>query len=389
MTETADVVVVGLGAVGSAALYQLALSGVRALGIDRFHPPHEMGSSHGESRITRLAVGEGSDYAPLVSRSHDIWRELEAASGHSLLLQTGGLIMGPQEGGASHHGKDEFVRRTIAVAVQNAIPHEVLDATGIAARFPQFALSGDEMACFEPSAGLLFPERCIAVQLKLAATMGAVIHCGEEVSTLTDIAGGVVVRTANRVIHAARVILTSGPWLPAMAGGPLRGIASVYRQTLHWFSVQDPAEYAPGRFPVFIWMHGATETDYFYGFPALPGTSTVKVATEHYTGPIHPDAVDRTVSRTESDTMFGQHVAGRLRRVEPIVRRAAACLYTVTPDRGFVLDTLPGRADVLVASACSGHGFKHSAAVGELLAARAVASGPVEAGPFGLARYAA
>ena len=389
MTETADVVVVGLGAVGSAALYRLASSGVRAIGIDRFHPPHEMGSSHGESRITRLAVGEGSEYAPLVRRSHEIWRELEAAGGETLFLQTGGLVMGPGKGGASHHGKDDFVRRSIGVAAHNGIPHEVLDAAGIAARFPQFALRGDEMACFEPSAGLLFPERCIAVQLRLALTMGAAIHCGEEVGTLTDMESGVLVRTQNRVIHAARVILTSGPWLPHMAGGRLRDIASVYRQTLHWFSVQDPTEYAPDRFPVFIWMHGATEADYFYGFPALPGTSTVKVATEQYTGPIDPDGVDRIVSQTESSTMFEQHVTSRLRRVEPAVQRSAACLYTVTPDRGFVIDTLPGRTDVLIASACSGHGFKHSAAVGELLAARAVASAPVKAEPFGLARYAA
>jgi sarcosine oxidase len=389
MTETADVVVVGLGAVGSAALYRLALSGVRVIGIDRFHPPHDMGSSHGESRITRLAVGEGTDYAPLVSRSHEIWRELEAASDETLFLQTGGLIIGPREGGASHHGKDDFVRRTIAVATQNAIPHEVLDAAAIAARFPQFALRGDEMACFEPSAGLLFPERCIAVQLRLAAAKGAVIHCGEEVGTLTDIQGGVTIKTGQRVIHAARVILTAGAWLPTMAGGRLRDIASVYRQTLHWFGVQNPAEYAPGRFPVFIWMHGATEADYFYGFPALPGTSTVKVATEQYEQSTHPDDVDRSVAPAESVSVFEQHVAARLRFVEPIVRRSSACLYTVTPDRGFVLDTLPGRPDILIASACSGHGFKHSAAVGELLAGRALASGPVDAGPFGLARYAA
>ena len=174
MAETADIVVVGLGAVGSAALYRLALSGIRAIGIDRFHPPHDMGSSHGESRITRLAVGEGSAYAPLVRRSHDIWRELEAASGETLFLQTGGLIIGPSEGRASHHGKDDFVRRTIAVATEYAIPHEVLGADAIAERYPQFRLRGDEMACFEPSAGLVFPERCIALQLRLATAAGAV-----------------------------------------------------------------------------------------------------------------------------------------------------------------------------------------------------------------------
>ena len=387
MTERADVVVVGLGAVGSAALHRLALSGVSVVGIDQFHPPHDRGSSHGESRITRLAVGEGSAYAPLVRRSHDIWRELEAASGESLFLQTGGLVMGPGEGGSSHHGKDDFVRRTVAVATEHAIPHEMLDADEIGRRFPQFLLRGDEIACFEPSAGLVFPDRCIAVQLRLAARSGAAIHCGEVVTAMTDGADGVEVRTDKRVIQAARVILTAGPWLPDLAGGRLRDVTSVYRQTLHWFAVRDPADYAPGRFPVFIWMHGASDTDYFYGFPALPGTSTVKVATEQYAGTVNPNAVDRIVSRSESDDLFKQHVAGRLRDVTADLQRSAACLYTVTPDRGFVIDWLPGRTGILVASACSGHGFKHSAAVGELLAAKALGTHRDDVGSFGLDRY--
>ena len=387
MAETADVVVVGLGAVGCAALHRLALSGVRAVGIDRFHPPHDMGSSHGESRITRLAVGEGSAYAPLVRRSHDIWRELEAASGEELFLQTGGLIIGPSDGPASHHGKDDFVRRTIAVATEHAIPHEVLDANAIAARYPQFVLRGNEMACFEPSAGLLFPERCIAVQLRLATASGAVVHYGEAVTDIIDADGGVTIRTGQRVVHAARAILTAGSWLPGLVGGRMREVTSVYRQTLHWFPVHDPAEYAPGRFPVFIWMHGTADTDYFYGFPTLPGGCTVKVASEQYAGAVHPDEVDRKVSAIESKAMFGQHVEGRLRRVEAGVQRSAACLYTVTPDSGFILDSLSNQPNVLVASACSGHGFKHSAAVGELMARHALAAGPVETGPFALARF--
>ncbi len=387
MVERADVVVVGLGAVGSAALYRLALSGVRVVGIDKFHPPHDQGSSHGESRITRLAVGEGSAYAPLVRRSHEIWRELEVASGESLFLQTGGLIMGSRAGGASHHGKDDFVRRTAAVAAENAIPHEVLDADEIARRFPQFQLRGDEIACFEPSAGLVFPERCIELQLRLAARLGAAIHFGETVTAVVDDVNGVEVRTDQRVIHAAKVILTAGPWLPELAGGRLREVASVYRQTLHWFTARDPADYAPGRFPVFIWMHGSTDTDYFYGFPALPGTSTVKVATEQYSDTVDPHTVNRTVPRSESDDLFNKHVAGRLRHVTADVQRSAACLYTVTPDQGFVIDWLPGRSHVLAASACSGHGFKHSAAVGEMLAARAVGTSYADAGPFGLVRY--
>ena len=391
--ETADVIVIGLGAVGAATLYRLALLRVRAVGVDRYHPPHEFGSSHGESRITRLAVGEGAAYAPLVRRSHAIWRELEAATGESLFLQTGGLIMGPREGAAHHHGKDDFVRRTIAVLRDNAVPHEVMDADAISARFPQFALNGDEIACFEPSAGVVFPERCIATQLRLAAAAGATLHLGETVHSIRETGRvGVEVVTDRRVLQAASVVLAAGPWLPGLAGARIQHIARVYRQTLHWFAAEDPAAYAPDRFPVFIWMHGATEEDYFYGFPALNGTTAVKIASERYAAPTDPDRVDRVVAVTESAAIFARHVQGRLRGVSATTRRASACLYTVTPDSGFLVDSHPEMQSVLVASACSGHGFKHSAALGEMLAARAVGAGipPAErhedaAGAFSLA----
>ncbi len=385
--ETADVIVIGLGAVGSAVLRNLAEQGVRTVGVDRFHPPHELGSSHGESRITRLAVGEGPVYAPLVRRSHAIWRELEARTGQSLFLECGGLILGPREGAANHHGKNDFVRRTIDVARECGIAHEVLDAAGIASRFPQFALQGDELGYYEPSAGLVFPERCVSVQLGLAAERGAVLHLGEAVRSIRQASGTVEVATDRRMIHAARAVLTAGPWVPGLAGGRVGDLARVYRQSLHWFAVEDPAAYAPGRFPVFIWMHGASEEDYFYGFPALPGTGTVKVASERYAAPVAPDSVERIVSAGESAAIYHRHVAGRLRGVRPECMRAAACLYTVTPDAGFIVDHLPDKPGVLVASACSGHGFKHSAALGELLAARALSQTVPLPEPFGLARY--
>jgi sarcosine oxidase len=385
--ETADVIVIGLGAVGAAVLHSLARAGVRATGIDRFHPPHDRGSSHGESRITRLAVGEGPDYAPLVRRSHEIWRELEAESCETLFLQTGGLIMGQRDGAANHHGKDDFVRRTIAVARENGIPHEVLDADAIGARFPQFLLAGDELGCFEPSAGLVFPERCIATQLRLAAAHGATQHLGEAVIGIRPIGAAVEVVTGARVVHAARVVLTAGPWLPGLAGGRVADLARVYRQTLHWFAAEDAAAYAPGRFPVFIWIHGGSQEDYFYGFPALPGTATVKVASERYAAPTDPDAVDRVVTEAESAATFARHVAGRLRGVLGVREKAAACLYTVTPDAGFIVDALPDMENVVLASACSGHGFKHSAALGERLAARAIAPDTRDNGPFGMARF--
>jgi sarcosine oxidase len=389
--ETADVVVIGLGAVGAATLHRLALRGVRAVGIDRFHPPHDRGSTHGESRITRLAVGEGPAYAPLVRRSHEIWRELEAETGDTLFLRTGGLIMGPRDGAAQHHGKGDFVRRTAAVARDAGVAHEVLDAAEIAARFPQFVLRGDEIGCFEPSAGVVFPERCVAAQLRLAGVQGAVLHLGEAVTAIRPAAGGVEVRTDRRVLHAARAVLCAGPWLPGLAGGRLAALARVHRQTLHWFAVDDAAAYAPERFPVFIWMHGDSDTDYFYGFPCLSGAgpATVKLATEQYAATVDPDRSERRVEAAESADMHARHVAGRLRGVGPACVRAAACLYTVTPDSGFIVDALPEQPNVLAASACSGHGFKHSAALGEMLAARAAAAGPHAPGAFDVARFGA
>ncbi len=386
----ADVVVVGLGAVGSATLLRLARAGVRAIGIDRFAPPHDRGSTHGESRITRLGVGEGAAYAGLVSRSHEIWRELEAETGESLFLQTGGLVMGPVDGGTNHHGKGDFVRRSIAVAQANEIPHEVLDAAEIGRRYPQFGLAGNEIGYFEPSAGLVRPERCVEVQLRLARESGATICTGERVQSI-DGSGGVTVVTDKARYDAARVVLAAGAWVADLAGPAVATHTAAYRQTLHWFAADDPSDYAPERFPVFIWMHGAGPEDYFYGFPALPGSSAVKVASERYTTAIEPDALDRVVAPGESAAMHANHVSSRLRGIRSAVQRAAACLYTVTPDSDFLVDTLPAMPGVLVASACSGHGFKHSAALGEVLAdavQRPVgATLPASLGAFGLRRF--
>ena len=371
MVETADVVVIGLGAVGSATLYRLARSGAKVVGIDRFRPPHAMGSSHGESRITRLAVGEGFAYAPLVRRSHEIWRELEAETGETLMLQTGGLIMSSGSGSANHHGKDDFVRRTIRVAQESGVAVEALDASEIAARYPQFVLQGDEIGCFEPTAGIVFPERCVNVQLRLASSHGARIYLDERLLEFRTVQGKVDIITDRRTMQAGRVVLAAGPWLPTLAGGRLQTAAKVYRQTLHWFAA-DAALFTPDRFPVFIWMHGEQEEDYFYGFPALSDCAVIKVATERYLSAVDPDMVSRDVDAFEARSMFDSHVSGRLRGVTQTAVRSVACLYTVTSDAGFILDVLPEHPNVIAASACSGHGFKHSAAVGERLASQAL-----------------
>lgn len=392
-SATADVVVVGLGAVGSAVLWQLARrgggGGGGVVGIDRHHPPHAWGSSHGESRITRLAVGEGDAYAPLVARSHELWRELEALTGDELMLETGGLLLGPRDGRTRHHGGEDFVERTIAVARRRAIPHEVLDAAEMAARFPQLGLRGDEVGFLEPTAGLLHPERCVAAQLRLARERGAQVRTGETVLAIEERAegGGVRLVTDRGRLEAGQVVVAAGSWTGGLVEAVGR-LAKVHRQTLHWFEPTDTdaAAYAPGRFPVFIWLHGEAEEDYFYGFPMLPGSAGVKVASERYGAATDPEAVDRTVSPAETAEMYRRHVEGRLRGVTPRSTRAAACLYTVAPGSRFIVDRAPGRERVTVVSACSGHGFKHSAALGEAVAERLLAGGPgrIDLTPFGL-----
>ncbi|HEY0295445.1 MAG TPA: FAD-dependent oxidoreductase, partial [Bordetella sp.] len=184
----ADVIVVGLGAFGSATVYQLARRGVSVIGIDQFQPPHDRGSSHGETRITRLAVGEGEAYVPLIRRSNEIWQALEAETGETLVHRVGGLIVGPRDGTISHHGKSDFVRRTIETAERFGIEHEVFDAQEFAYRYPQFMPRGDELVYAEPASGVLVPEACVQAQLDLARAHGAAIRFNEKVLSISETA---------------------------------------------------------------------------------------------------------------------------------------------------------------------------------------------------------
>jgi len=382
-----DVVVIGLGAMGAATLYQLARRGVQAIGIDRFSPPHDQGSSHGETRITRCAVGEGNELVPLVTRSHEIWRALEAETGESLLETCGFLMMAPKGVRTGHHGKTDFLNRTIAVARRHAIPHEQLDAAEISARFPAFLLRGDEEGCFEPGGGFVRPELCIATQLKRGAALGASIMTGRAVTAVNPGAACVRVETDAGVIEADRVVVAAGAWAGKLLGPAFAPLLVPRRQVLHWFPVADVALHVPGACPSYVWMHGTRPEDYFYGLPAQPGADCVKVATEQYVDATDPDTAKREVQARERMGMFATHIEGRLRGAAPAPGRSAACLYTVTPDSGFVIDKHPNSDRIIAISACSGHGFKHSAAIGEAVA-QLVTSGrcDLDLEPFRLSR---
>ena len=213
MTTRCDVVVVGLGAVGSATTYQLASAGATVVGIDRGSPPHTDGSSHGATRITRLAVGEGGEYVPLVRRSHELWREIEAQTGRELLVACGGLIMG-RPTATGQHGVADFTTTTIEIARAHGIDHEVLSADEVRERFGVFGVT-DELAYFEPSAGYLRPEACVAAQLELAERLGATIRRDETVRSVVEHADGVLVETSAGSYAAGSVVLAGGPWMPS------------------------------------------------------------------------------------------------------------------------------------------------------------------------------
>lgn len=378
MAMTADIVVVGLGAVGSAALYQSAKLGAKLVGIDRFTPPHDQGSSHGDTRITRQAIGEGREFVPLVLRSNEIWEELEAASGRSLMTRNGGLVLATSGLVGSHHGSISFLQDTIDAARAFGIPHQQLTSDEIRRLYPQFRLTADEQGYFEPGAGFLRPEACVETQIEQARKLGAKVFTSEIVFEVQPGNDAVEVKTNKATYSAAKAILTAGPWITRFLPPEFAAHFAVYRQTLCWFALErNPERYSPERFPVFIWITGSRVQDMLYGFPAIDGPAGgIKVATERYENAVDPDSVPRDVSEDSIASMYSEYIAPRFPDIGSHCLRTATCLYTVTPDAKFIIDHAEGAGNVLFASACSGHGFKHSAAVGETLAQKALALPP-------------
>ena len=365
--EHCEVIVIGLGAMGAATVYQLAKAGVDVVGIDRYHPPHTLGSSHGDTRITRLSVGEGAQYVPIVERSQQLWRELEALSGESLFEQSGLLAL-TSSPDFDPDDKSDFTLRTIGLAKAYGIEHEVLDAKQIRQRFPQFAhVRDDAIGYFEPGGGFVRPERCIEVQLRLAAQHGATLHTGETVTGIRSDEQGVTVTTNVRTVKAGKLVFSAGNWAGGLLGEPFDRLLSVYRQMLFWFELE-PGAGLEGASPTFILTHGRGDNNINYGFPAQPGEGSLKIATAQYHTASQPDLLDRSVSAEQASAMYEQQVQGRIAGVTDKVLKSAVCAYTVTPDRHFIIDQHPTLKHTLVVSACSGHGFKHSAALGEAFA---------------------
>lgn len=351
-----DVIVVGLGAMGSAAAYQLAKRGQRVLGLDAFPAGHTQGSSHGETRIIRMAYFEHPNYVPLLHRAYELWADTEAAAGEKLLELTGGLFVGPPDG--------DLVRGSLASARQHELHYQLLDSDEIRRRFPSLLARPHETALYEERAGVLFPERCIAAQLTLAAAHGATLRHAEAVTAWHADSGGVVVETSLGRFSGGRLVLTAGAWLGKLLL-EVNAALQPERIPLFWFEPRAHNErFELGRMPIWIW-HDA-ELGHFFATPHVewPG---VKIGKHHSFEACDADRVDRVVSAADEVP-----VRRFLERCVPDMAGAVAasrvCMYTNTPDEHFLVDVHPAHANVVFAGGFSGHGFKFASVIGEVLA---------------------
>jgi sarcosine oxidase len=379
-----DAVVLGLGALGSATVFQLSRRGARVLGLDQFAPPHKFGSTHGNTRITRQAIGEGLQLTPLVLRSHTIWREIEQKTGASLFTASGVLIVSSAARTSRTHVAN-FFDNTVTAARNHGIRHEIWDAATVRLRFPQFRVHDQEIGYYEPGGGFLRPEACITAQLELARRNGAEIRLNEQVTGYEIRAGHVLIETATGIYVADRLVLAAGPWLPSLLDADLARLFRLFPQKQFWFTPSDDL-FQADRFPVFIWeLSGPKQA--IYGFPDIDGAG-VKVATEQYDVTAAPTGNAEEANSSESRSMYDSYVAPFLPGLSGTCRHVSTCFYTVTPDFGFVLDHHPASERVIIASCCSGHGFKHSAALGEAAADLVLDGGSrFDLTPFALARF--
>lgn len=375
---TVDVVVIGLGAMGSAAACHLARRGVRVLGIERFAPGHDRGSSHGKSRVIRIGYFEHPSYVPLLRRTYALWRELEAASGRRLVHTTGIVEIGAPDGG--------LVEGTLASSRLHDLPHEVIDAKTVMRRFPAFRLPADFVGVVQPDGGYIAAELATDAHLSLAKAAGAELRHGETVTAVEPRPDGVRVTTDRGAIEAGHAIVAAGPWvktlLPELAV-PLR----VTRQLLAWFDPLDKSLFQRDKFSVFLLE---SEHGIHYGFPLQGegGETGLKLSKHHHADEtVDAETCDHIVSAAD-EAMIRSAMADYLPAANGPLLAAKTCLYTMTPDGDFLIDHCPGAPQIIVASPCSGHGFKFAPVVGEILADLATAGATRhDIGRFRLARF--
>jgi sarcosine oxidase len=360
---TFDVAVIGLGAMGSAALFNLARQGRRVIGIEQFEPGHDKGSSHGESRIIRLSYFEHPSYVPLARRAMEKWRELEQLCGQTILTVTGVLEAG--------YPGCPIVEGSLEASRLHGLDHEVLDAAEINRRFPAFKVPPHWTGLYQPEGGFLRPELAIQQFVGLAKGCGAEVRTGTRVLAIDPLGSGVRVRTEAGQIEAGSVIVAAGAWIGDFAP-ELKPHLKLTRQVLGWFEPLQPANYSPDRCPVFILE---SEDDACYGFPDFAGTG-VKTAS-HRKGACLSSPDDLSQDGAAADeAQIRRMLALAMPDANGPLRAMRTCMYTRTPDEDFVIDRSSADPRIVLASPCSGHGFKFASVIGEVLADLALGKTP-------------
>lgn len=348
-----DVIVIGCGAMGSAVCDCLARRGVRVLGLERFDIPHEMGSSHGGTRIIRKAYLQDPRYCPLVETSYALWRELEDESGEELLLSAGCLNMGPPD--------HDSIRGMLQSAQQHGLAHEVLDRGDIRRRWAIFEPNEGDVGVYEPDAGVLFPERCIRAYLERSRRNGAEIRTRTRVTGWRGSANDCRLETETETLECHRLVITAGAWLGELVPDlslPLQ----VERQVQAWFRPAEMEAFSQGRMPGFIHFAG---NGAFYGIPAVDERG-VKFCRHHGGEMTTAETVRREVTPADTEEIrffLARHVPA----ADGPPTETKVCLYTNTPDDHFIVDRLPEHPNVFVAGGFSGHGFKFAPVVAEAI----------------------
>jgi sarcosine oxidase len=352
-----DCIVVGTGGVGSAALFHLARRGLRVLGIDRFPPGHDRGSSHGETRVIRLAYAEHPDYVPLLRRSYTLWDELAAERGESLFHRTGIIQIGPEKG--------LLLSGVVESAARHRLEIERLEAREIERRHPGFRVPETMVGILERNAGFLLPEACVRAHAELAQAAGATILASESVRSWKVEGRGVSVRTATSEHHADRLVIAAGPWareLLSDLGVPL----TVLRKPLFWFDTPTSSYAESSGFPVFLFDR---PDGIFYGFPAIDERGLKCAVHSGGAAVTDPLTVDRRLEvDADDEARLESFLRIHLPGVNFHVNHHVVCFYTMTPDEHFVVDRHPASDRVVFAAGLSGHGFKMTTALGEILA---------------------
>jgi sarcosine oxidase len=350
-----DVIVVGVGGMGSATSYYLARRGKRVLGLERFGIPHAMGSSHGHTRIIRLAYYEHPSYVLLLKRAYELWREIQQTSGERLLHITESIDAGPEDSWV-FKGSWESCRL-------HDLPHKVLTGAELHRHYPGYHLPADHLALVQPEGGFLTPEKCIVSYVMAAQARGTEIHARERVLEWEPLEGGVRVRTDRGLYEADKLVVTAGAWDGELLD-VLDGLAVPERQVLAWLQPTRPERFRPDVFPVFNLL---VDEGRFYGFPVfgVPGFKFGKY--HHLEEIVDPETVDREAHGYDEQLL--RDFAGRYfpDGCGPTMD-LQTCMFTNTPDNHFVLDLHPDYPQVSFASPCSGHGYKFASVIGEIMA---------------------